>query len=229
MALGTTLSELVRMVREEAGHSTNPAVGSQTADPIRQRIRRTYRRLHTGWEWPHLVVERDEELLAGQRFYSFEPGIDPLRIQQVWTKEAGSDLWRPVEYGIGIGALNHYDSDADNERADPVRRWQRAEDNQYEVWPTPLKEGSILRMRGIAKPKELVADNDIVDIDDDLIALFVAGELLTRQKDPEAQLKLEQAAQHQLRLRAQTSGRATFPIHQPRAEWQGVSVRAPRT
>ena len=54
--------------------------------------------------------------------------------------------------------------------------------------------------------------SDTADLDDQLIVLFAASELLTRQKSPDAQLKQQQAQIHYQRLRARLSKSEPFVL-----------------
>lgn len=227
MARGLTLGEVVTLVREESGQSTNAAFGQATAETIRAMIRRTYRRLHADWNWPHLRITRDETLSAGSRYYSFDADMDPDRMTGVWTKEFGTDVWLPVAYGINPEFYNILDP-AEDEREDPVRAWDFYEGGQYEVWPVP-QTASTLRFIGLSKPKTLAADSDKIDLDGDMIALYVAAEILARQKAADAQAKLEQAAALYHRLKANGQKAEVFPIQRKRTHWRGIQVRAPRT
>ena len=82
---------------------------------------------------------------------------------------------------------------------------------QIEVWPIPSQAGSsttgegTLRLEGIRKLSPLIALSDTADLDDQLIVLHAAGELLQRQKSADAQLKLAQAQAHYARLKARLS------------------------
>ena len=59
-----------------------------------------------------------------------------------------------------------------------------------------------------------MADSDRADLDDQLIVLFAAGELLQRQKAGDAKDKLLQAAAHYQRLKARNSKSDSFVMSQ---------------
>jgi hypothetical protein len=210
VARGTSLNELVTMVRQEAGHSTNAALGQNTLDGLKQKIRRQQEVLWLAHPWPHLRVERDITLAAGQRYYN--PPTDLSlnhRIDAVGVKF--EDLWRPVEHGITLDHYNSVDPEAD-ERRDPVLCWELYEAEQIEVWPLPETDGSTLRLRGIRNLGALVADADTADIDDLLIVLFVAAELAAKQKQDDAQAKLQIAQSHLATLKAENSKNRNFVV-----------------
>lgn len=230
MARGTTLGELVTMVREEANRNTNAAYGQATLDITKNLIRRTYRRLHADWTWPHLRIFRNEQMQAGERYYTLDPDLDTDRIEAVVTRENVGDVWRPVDYGIDpLIHYNSFDPDQDD-RSDPVRAWQVYEGGQFEVWPIPASDTPILRFTGISKPVNLVNDSDRCDLDDNLITLYAAAQILAREKSADAEMKLEEAAAHYRRLKANSQHNPIFRTNLPRSQgWPGIKVRAPGT
>jgi len=202
MARGTTLQEIVRMVREEAGHSVNASLGQNTVDAIKHKIRRQQDVLWEEHPWPHLEVERDLTLSAGQRYYNFPADLSPShRVEEVSVRHAGE--WRPVDYGITVAHYNSVDPD-DGERRDPVLAWELYEGDQLEVWPTPDAGGDILRLRGTRKLSPLIADGDRADLDDRLLSLFVAAELTAKQRQEDSQVMLSQAQRLLAKLKGNT-------------------------
>ena len=100
----------------------------------------------------------------------------------------------------------------------PPRRWrncavfnettqQTQPAAQFEVWPTPARQGDdasvspySLRIEGNAPINALVEDTDICVIDATLIVLFAAAEILAQQKSESASLKLQKANQYRRML-----------------------------
>lgn len=217
MPLNTTLGELMTRLREECGHSVNPAQGQNTATHHKRILQRTQNFLWQDHAWNHLKVWREEQLYAGQRYYTFEPDLDFERIEEAWVLFSGT--WQPIDYGITLLNYNVTDPDLD-EREDPVRRWNKHEGNQYEVWPVPNSNDTRLRFRGVRKLRPFVGDEDQCDIDDELIVLFAAAEILSRQKSPDAQVKLDMAVKRYQKLKGANSKADMFimggglPTHQ---------------
>jgi len=232
---GVQLQQVVDEVRRKAGQSTNPAIGQQMTEVIKDDIRRIYRWLHSSWDWPHLVAQdADKTVSAGSYIYAFPNGIDPDRINAVWFQKAGakSDVWAPLEYGIGYRHRNTYMS-AEDERSDPVRRWERYSETQFEVWPVPGTDGGVVHFEGMKAPKQLVNDSDTIDLDSDAIVLYVAGEMLAEQQSPRAERVLQQAADRLRYLKGNSQVRSRYPVSRasdrdapapPR-----VNPKAPRT
>lgn len=192
MARGVTLGELVTKLRIAARYDPNPAL-SQNMEPIfQQTLKDTQERLYDEFDWPFLKVQRDKVLSAGQRYYDVPTDLNLERIIAVDVRHG--DQWLPVERGITLDHYSSRDSDAD-QREDPAQRWDVVDTGsgeQIEVWPVPASDGIKLRFSGIRKLKPLIAQADKADLDDQLIVLYSAGELLGGAKNPAAQLKLSQ-------------------------------------
>jgi hypothetical protein len=217
MSRGTTLGQLIEDLRAEAGHALAPSLGASTREVLISILRRQQKRLWEDYAWPFLRVRVDVPVQAGLRYYSIPSNLTYERIERMEFK--WGDRWQQLGFGIGIEHLNQYDSDKDI-RSYPVYRYQEAENNQIEVWPIPSQDGSaansdgILRFTGIRNLNSLVADSDRADLDDQLIVLFAAGELLQRQKAGDAKDKLLQAAAHYQRLKARNSKSDSFVMSQ---------------
>jgi hypothetical protein len=210
MARGTTLNELVTMVREEAGHSTNATLGQNTVTSLKQKIRRQQEVLWLNHAWPHMRVERDIILEAGDRYYNPPADLSMNhRIDAVGVKF--DDRWRPVEHGITMAHYNSVDPELD-ERRDPVLCWEIYEGNQIEVWPLPETNGTVLRLRGTRNLNPLIANSDTADLDDMLIVMFVAAELAAKQRQDDAQAKLQIAQSHLAKLKAENSKIRNFTV-----------------
>jgi hypothetical protein len=198
MARGTQLSALVDQLRAEIGASTNVAMGVNTLPSLKQLLRRTQERLWADFEWPFAYIERDEPMQNGERYYTFDADIDFDRIVSAHVK--WEDNWRTVNYGIGPEQYNTSDSD-DGDKEDPVTNWRHHEGNQFEVWPIPASADCKIRFKAIKKLPALVNDTDVALLDDNLIVLFAAAELLSRSKSDDAQAKFQSAQAHYVKLK----------------------------
>lgn len=207
MARGTSLLELRAMLRSEIGASPNVAMGVNTINQMDQTLRRTQERLWSDFDWDFGYIERDEQLFNNQKYYTFDPEIDYDRI--VTTHVSFSEIWHPVDYGIGPNEYNQFDS-ARGQRTEPVLRWRHYEGNQFEVWPVPTTNNQKLRFKAVKKLGPLIADNDVATLDDNLIVLYAAAEFLTRAKAEDAQAKLASAVAHYNRLKGMGMKRDRF-------------------
>lgn len=224
MARGTQLSALVDQLRAEIGASTNVAMGVNTLPNLKQILRRTQERLWSDFDWPFAFIERDEPLLANQRYYAFDNDIDFDRINEAWVRY--SETWRPLCYGI---TQEHYNrSDPATYREDPCTNWRHYEGNQFEVWPVPASAQTTLRFKAIKKLPPLIDDTDRAELDDALIVLFAAAELLSRAKAEDAQAKMQMAMSHYAKLKGNTSKNRVFvlggDINIPKRTMQGGRI-----
>lgn len=226
MARGTTLGELVTMLRTEIGDATSASLGQNNLPHLKQILRRTQEFLWQDHNWAHLRVYREEVLQAGQRYYSFPADLDFDRTENVHVRY--DEDWRPVVYGIEPQHYNATDPELD-EREDPVARWQAYEGDQYEVWPLPASNGLRLRFEGIKKLAPLIADNDRADLDDNLIVLFAATEITARRDQKDAKAKENLATRLYNRLKGhQTSKKGMIVMGGGRDPNQGSQIHRPR-
>lgn len=194
MARGVTLGELVTKLRIAARLDPNPALSKNVAPLMEQTLRDTQERLYDEFDWPFLKVQRDKELSAGERYYDVPTDMNLERIIAVDVR-VGNE-WRPVERGIPLDCYSAVDSDADDRR-DPVERWDvidTGSGEQLEVWPIPSTNGDALRISGIRKLKPLIVQSATADLDDQLIVLFSAAEMLALKDKDAAKLKLQQGS-----------------------------------
>jgi len=137
------------------------------------------------------------------------------RIERIETKHG--DYWTKLHYGIGAQEYNQHDSDR-GIQSSPIRRFDTYENNQIEFWPIPANNSNAttgtdsVRIYGIRNLSPFVAEADTADLDDQLIILYSAAEILSRQKQADAQNKLAAAQAHYARLKARMSKTETFVI-----------------
>jgi hypothetical protein len=202
MAKNVSLSLLRDKLRAEIGASANPAMGTNAHHAMNLLLERTQERLWSDFDWPFMQIERDIQLTNGQRYYSFPSDISYDRVNCANVKYA--NIWRSLEYGVGPKDYNYLDSDRDM-RQSPSLKWRHYEENQLEIWPIPADSEMTVRVCGIRNLKPLVADTDVCELDDKLIVLFAAAEMLSHTKSADAPAKLAIANSHYARLRGLAS------------------------
>lgn len=229
MARNVTLGELIDDVRAEAGHSLQSNLGTAMRDVLIKVIQRQQRRIWEDHDWTFLRVERDVPVQAGQRYYDFPADLTLERVERVEFK--WDDRWHRLEYGIGATQYDQYDSDRDV-RSWPVYRWKEAENNQIELWPVPSLNGDaedysgLVRFRGIRALRPLVQESDRADLDDTLLVLYSAAEILAREKASDAGLKLQMAEQHYRRLKSRGAKRDVISLS---GDEERFMLRGPKT
>lgn len=215
MARNVSLSELIDDVRAEAGHSLQANLGVAMRDVLIKVLQRQQKRLWEDHDWTFLRVQREVVVQNGQRYYNIPTDLTLERIEKVEFKYG--DRWIPMSYGISAANLDQYDSDR-GVRGFPVERWQEYENGQIEVWPIPSQDGTanppanVVRIHGIRKLRPLVAESDLADLDDTLLVLYSAAEILAREKAADASLKLQMAEKHYARLKGRNSKSETFTL-----------------
>lgn len=227
MARGTSFADLIDMFREETGRATSRSLGQNELPAIKRRLRRTYRWLHNDFAWPHLKVWRDKVVNAGDRYFTLPTDLDFERVRpEVWCKRPEDTEWYPLVYGINYVHYNFTDSDA-GEREDYPHAWQYYENDQIELWPVPSVNDITLRFHGWSRPKPLVSESEVLDLDDELIVMYAAAAQLQRDKAPDAMDLAQQARAYYLRLRGRQIKSGPVNMAQGAGDRSGRTFRGP--
>lgn len=207
MARGTQRLQLVQMLREEVNRSSNVAVGVDDLPILQNKIVRVQETLYDEYDWPFLrQVFPYKQLNTGVQYYDLPSGLNTQRIERldVWY----GNLPRPLERGIGFEQYAVYNSNI-GITSDPAMRWDirwTGSTEQIEIWPIPASDNQNLQFIGIRNLRPLVQDSDVADLDDQLIVLFAASELLAKQGAASAQVILKMAQARFLRLKGRSKG-----------------------
>lgn len=205
MSRNVTLNELTEQVRAECRLSTNTSRGLDDLSNIQQMIRRVQETLYDDFDWPFMRIAKTEAtktLAAGQRYYDFPTNMNMERAFSLWSNS--SSVWGKLEQGISLADYSAQDSDEDD-RSDPALKWDIISETQFEIWPMPASNGGLVRFDGLKKLTPLIDVNARADLDDRLIVLFVAAEILAANKQPDAQVKMENAQKRLNTLRGRLS------------------------
>lgn len=195
MARKTQLLQLVAQLRAETGRTQKVAVGIDEVDNLKEILRRNQEILYDGHDWAHLRVERSIQLNAGQRYYDLPSDLNFDRIETVKLNYNGQYV--DVERIILLTDYDTFDSNADTpQRSNPMLKWDirdTGSDEQLEAWPIPSDNSQKLYFTGFKSLSSLIEESDRADLDDRLIVLYSAAEILARQGSKDAQAKLELA------------------------------------
>lgn len=243
MSRGTTYEQLIEMVRDETAISSNTSRGMDNLPYIQRLIKRYYETLCDNFDWAFLRVDdldATKAIQAGERYYDFPVAMDihdTIDCYVFW-----GNVWLPLEYGIGPLEYSAYNSDVNSVRADPILKWKIRNDRQFEVWPIPASTGAIdldaqpvptitspvVRFTGRRRPTPLVNLTDRCDMDDQVLVLHVAAEILAKQKSEDAPIKLAAAKERLAELREGYSDRRVVRIGMGEDQRDALSRGWPR-
>lgn len=225
MARGVQFGTMVERLRAETRQSTQLSVGTDSLPHVKQILRRVQETLYTdpANDWSFLRVVASKAISAGDRYYDFPLTLNPDRVEKVVVMWGSQPV--PLIRGIDFPEYALRDSDED-ERADPVQNWDlrwTGSATQFEVWPLPATNGTV-KFRGLRPLNDLVDDTDTCDLDDTLIILFAAAEILAAQESKDASAKLSQAQSHLRALKSNTQAGAKSVSMVPRTEPLGSHI-----
>lgn len=199
--------QLIYDLRAELGRATDPAAGVADLPQLKRTIARNYEAIYDGYDWPHLSVISDRITLnAGQRYYDFPDNMALETTDQIVVWWNGDPI--PLTRGIDFEHYAEFDPEAD-ERSDPATHWDvRFTDprEQIEIWPLPAGGSVKMQLRGKKKFVPLVNDADLCLLDDSLVVLTCAVELLPKAQAGEQQIKLQALQNRYSRLKGRTKG-----------------------
>jgi hypothetical protein len=194
MARGTQLLVLLQMLRAEIARSASVAVGVEESLGFQSKLADRQQLLYDSYDWPFMNERFNMPLNGNQRYYDVPtngPGGATLnleRVEEAWVYFG--NLPRKLERGILEKDYAYFNSDL-GITADPALKWDvhstgsvtttnpRLE--QIEIWPVPSDNSQYTIFRGVRQLRPLVALSDVADLDDLLIVLLVAAEILAKQ------------------------------------------------
>ena len=108
-----------------------------------------------------------------------------------------SAYWNLLDYGITEEQYNNINSDS-GQLNDPIQRWRYSDTTEFEVWPVPASAGQVVRFRGQRILNTLFTDNNpdptlTLDLDDQMVALWVAANHLIQNENPLGKQKMAEA------------------------------------
>lgn len=235
MARNTPLSNVVAMLKAEL--AANMIVGVAESNDLQYAalIASKQRWLADTYDWPFLRDDWDVTIGSGQRYANMpiEVADTEGRIGTTLNTERPfmvkvfySGNWQEVVYGIDEQEFNYINSDgnppfsAAPQLLDPIQRWAYSGETQFEVWPIPATL-VIVRFRGIrtltslldfqqgqAAPAQIVPKwSATLDLDDNMVMLYAAGELLQLLGKGNAQSVMQRAQARMAQIRAQYPSR----------------------
>ena len=216
--LNTALSDIRKMLKSYVGDSRT--VGSQQDSTYDSLLASKQSLLAAEFDFAFLEDRWDVAALAATRYYLM-PSVDvdgnsfTLDISREFkVYSLFNRVYHRLEYGISMENYNWLNSDL-GLGVDPAQRWRWIQNSavpsqRFEIWPMPMTSGvQTIRFVGSRKLNPLVSDTDKADLDDELLALSVAVDLLLKKEGREAQTRAIDAQRRLAQLRS------AYPQKQP--------------
>jgi hypothetical protein len=227
--LYNTLDNVLKKLRAEIGAKMVPvSVDANQEDVYKAVLSRVYERLWNEFDWPHLRVEIDVSIPSATQYIELTANpasattLDFQRVNQAWIRKAAvaapdEAYWYPMDYGIGPGHYNVRSTAGDFRSLN----WQQYVDpldpntQKFELWPVLTFDASQrmdVRFYGIKQLTEPNLENagDVLELDDNMVVLYAAAELLRRKNADDADYKLAQAQQLYSKLKGQQNKSEPF-------------------
>lgn len=232
MARNTPLQNVIQMLKAELTACLISGVATANDVQYASLIANKQRWLADTYDWPFMEQTWTLQIPGGGAGrYNTLPTTTGENTQiainferPVLVKVWYSGSWQPVIYGIDEREYNYVNSDGPNgpnsgspQILDPIQRWRFSEEqaNQFEVWPVP-SVNVYLRFRGQSAITPLLqftpnGNNpakitpfwtNTLDLDDNMVMLFTAGEYLQQLGKGNAQAVMQRAAQRLLQIRS---------------------------
>jgi hypothetical protein len=230
MAWNSSLGNVVTMLKAEL--AANQIVGTAAANDTQYAclIAAKQRWLSDTYDWPELEYTWDVQVPGGgQGRYNTFPtttGLNTTRSinygRPLHTSVWYSGNWQTVVYGINEMEFNYINSDGaipdtgmSPQILDPIQRWREASTTQFEVWPVP-SVNQVFRFRAQSELTPLLEFSPNVgqpstispmwtatlDLDDVMVMLYTAGELLQLRGKGNAQALMQRAQARMAQIRA---------------------------
>lgn len=211
------------MLKGECGHSLVAGTGAAADQYFYTLLDNKQKWLASEYDWPFLKQRADVVLIpgtgVGSRYYTLPTTLNFERPVSVTT--LFSTTWQEVEFGIGAEEYNVQSSGDGSVAAvqgSPVQKWDWKAGDQLsiEVWPLPSIAGT-LRFEGQRTLTDLKSAGAYssalkLDLDDLLVVLYVAAEVLANEKQDDSKIKLAMAEQRLNRIRAVYPSRPSGPF-----------------
>jgi hypothetical protein len=192
MRTGVKLETILDEIREETGLSTHHGSSVFSESRLKQMVNRSERVLNARYELTALQKEEQVSIAANAQYANLPTSMTFTEIDSVFVSYG--DDWLPVSHGITPAHRAQYDS---TQRAMPISRWeiQSPGNVNFEVWPVGGSAQTLL-FSGFAKLGGMNNPSDTCTIDADALVMFVAAQILARDKKEDAEFMMTQAVEH---------------------------------
>jgi len=210
--LKKTLGEIRSDILVRLGFGAGGSAAITNSTLIDSFIRDAQYQLYNQFDWKELIKYNDVSTGVDQSLYDYPDDCNIERVMSVEVKE--SDTWYPLKEGIIMDMRSHME-------AGRPCRYERFE--QMEVWPPADLSTYTLRVWYVKALPNLVADNDRMVIDSNLVFLHALTAAKSHYRQPDASIYSGQLEALLNRLRAKN--RTSEPIRRSKTggEWDFIS------
>jgi hypothetical protein len=186
----TTLGETIKKVRFETGQTARISQGGNDREHVVHLINRVQMQLATQFDWPRRHESVTVALSAGEHTYDIPDPLTFEGIERVVVDYVDTAV--VMSYGVHAEHTEYLNFTDPEDRRYPPRRWEYVNGgggfDRLRVWPVPDRAGT-LTLEGSGQLMPLENDDDVLAFNADMVALYVASELLAAQGDELASAK----------------------------------------
>lgn len=190
MAIGTTLANMVTMLRAELRDSIASGHQPDWQPMLREALRSAQDTLWLTEDWPHLKIKDASFSTAGTtRFYSMSgTALGQSSLRQVDVRWQGKRT--PLAYGIDTSHYDQLNPSLAGDARDPAQRYDFAfvgGETVLELWPVPATNTQVVLLSGQAALGAFNEDHHTCTLDDRLIVLHAKADLLAARGAKDAE------------------------------------------
>ncbi len=214
MARGTLSQTVLSMLKAEVGDfaGTNTVRDAE----LYQLMSNKQLELVMEYDWSFMEARWDAAVAPSQQLVSWPTVTDEGLTATVNFDEINklevlyNNIYQPMFYGIGSAQYNFSNFQLLGQTLDPISNWREAADPsdavnplKFEIWPVPSTAQTV-RISGERQPTLITGTGIKVDLDDMLVALGVAADLLFYKNPQKATRVMQRFQSHLKRLGGQS-------------------------
>lgn len=189
MPVGTTLAVLRQMLNAECGEEMDETISPARVGVNNQLLNNQQSFLDNQHAYLRGKTRVSLTAVVGTQYYALPAGIDFDRLEKPEFTNVSNFRYR-IGFGIGQAEYNIFRSDQ-GVTASPVMKWDMVNIGgvlKIELWPVPSVAQTI-ELAGLLPLVAMSSDSDTCVIDDLILVLFTAAEILARKGAQDAGAK----------------------------------------
>lgn len=214
MSRGTLASTVLTMLKAEIGDfaGTNTVRDAE----LYQLMSNKQLELVMEYDWSFMQGRWDAPVAANQQLVTWPTVTDEgltatINFDEIDKMEVlYNQVYQPMLYGIGSAQYNFSNYQLLGQTLDPISNWREAADPsdavnplKFEVWPVPSTTQTV-RITGERQPTLISGAGIKVDLDDMLVTLGVAADVLFYKNPQKATRCMQRFQSHLKRLGGQS-------------------------